>query len=126
MHKWDFAILYFSSRFVQNHLPSVFHMHFLVCSSLLCIPESPSVSPLWCFITQNSESACSRFQKPVVSTAWISGDCNQTWPRSGTSGWAGFDIFKRLWQTRGLENKVQLWPILSCVIRAFLYPKFCH
>jgi len=21
---------------------------------------SPSISPLWCFITQNSESACSR------------------------------------------------------------------
>jgi len=35
-------------------------MHSSVCSSLLCIRESPSVSPLWCFITQNSESACTR------------------------------------------------------------------
>jgi len=62
-------------------------------------------------------------QKPLVPTARISGDYNQTWPRSGTSGCAGFGIFKRLWQTRGLENKVQLWPLLSCVIRRFLCPK---
>jgi len=30
---------------------------------LLCVfvtRESSSVSPLWCFVTQNSESACSR------------------------------------------------------------------
>jgi len=35
-------------------------MHSSVCSSLLCIRESSSASPLRCFITQNSESACSR------------------------------------------------------------------
>jgi len=34
-------------------------MNSSVCS-LLCIRGSPSVSPLWCFITQNSESAFSR------------------------------------------------------------------
>jgi len=55
-----------------------------------------------------------------------SDDCNQTWPGSGTSGCAGFGIFERLWQTRGSENKVQLWPILSCVVRWFWYPKICH
>jgi len=59
-------------------------------------------------------------QKPLVPTARISSDCNQTWPGSGTSGSAGFDIFKKLWQTRGSENMVQLCPILSCVIRGFL------
>jgi len=79
-----------------------------------------SVSPLWCFITQNSECM---LQKPLVLTVSISGDCNQTLPGSGTSGCAGFGIFKRLWRTRGLENKVQLRPILSCVIRRFLCPK---
>jgi len=43
------------------------------------------------------------YQKPLlVPTARISGDCNQTWPGSGTSGCAGFGIFERLWQTRGL------------------------
>ena len=62
-------------------------------------------------------------QKPLVRTACISGDCNQIWPGSGTRGCAGFGIFKRLWQTRGLENKVQLWPMLSCVIRRLLCPK---
>ena len=62
-------------------------------------------------------------QKPLVPTACISGDCNQTWPGSGTSGCAGFRILKRLWQIRGLENKAQLWPILSCVISRFLCPK---
>jgi len=31
-----------------------------MCILLSVILESPSVSPLWCFITQNSESACSR------------------------------------------------------------------
>ena len=36
----DFTILYLSSKFVQNHLPSVFHMHSSVCSSLLCIRDS--------------------------------------------------------------------------------------
>jgi len=86
--------------------------------------ESPSVSPFWCFITQNSESGCSR--NPLVPTTRISGDCYQTWPGSGTRGFAGFGIFKRLWQTRGLENMVQLWPIWSCVIRRFLCPKICH
>jgi len=59
-------------------------------------------------------------QKPLVPIACISGDCNQTWPRSGISVYAGFGIFRRLWQTRGLENKVQFWPILSCVIIRFL------
>jgi len=29
-------------------------------------------------------------------------------------------------QTRGLENKLQLWPILFCVIRRFLCPTICH
>jgi len=62
-------------------------------------------------------------QKPLVPTARITGDCNQTWPGSGTRGCAGSGIFKRLWQTRGLENKVQLWPILSWIIR-FCAPNF--
>jgi len=64
--------------------------------------------------------------KPLVATARISGDCNQTWPGSGTKGCAGFGIFKRPWQTRSLENKAQLWPILSCVMKRFLCPKICH
>jgi len=63
------------------------------------------------------------YQKPLVPTARISGDCNQNWPGSGTKGCAGFAIFERLWQTRGLENKGQLWSILPCVIRKCLYPK---
>jgi len=63
------------------------------------------------------------FQKSLVPTACISGDCNQTWPGSGTSGYAGFGIFKRLGQTRGLENMEQLWPVLSGVIRRLLCPK---
>jgi len=63
------------------------------------------------------------FQKTLVPTARISGDCNQIWTGSGTSGRARFGIFKRRWQTRGLENKVQLWPILSGVNRRFLCPK---
>jgi len=45
-------------------------------------------------------------QKPLVPAARISSDCNQTWPRSGKSSCAGFGIFRRLWQSRGLENKV--------------------
>jgi len=62
----------------------------------------------------------------LVPIARISGDCNQSWPRSGTSVCAGFGIFKRPWQTHGLENIVQILPILSCVIRRFLCPKICH
>jgi len=62
-------------------------------------------------------------QKPLVPTARISSDCIQTGLGSGTSGRAGFGIFKMLWQTCGSENKVQLWPILPCVIRRFLGPK---
>jgi len=66
-------------------------------------------------------------QKLLVPTARIIGECNQTSPPgSGKSGCAGFGIFKRLWLTRGLESKVQLWPILSCIIRRFLCPKTCH
>jgi len=61
------------------------------------------------------------FQKLLVPTARISGDCNQT--RSGTNGCAGLGFFERLWQNRGLENKGQLWPILACVIRKCLCPK---
>jgi len=95
-------------------------MHSSVCSSLLCIRESPSVSPLMLNYSKLRERM---YQKPLVPTARISGDCNQTWPESGTSGCAGFGIFKGLWQTRGLKNKVQRWPVLSCVIRKFLYPK---
>jgi len=62
-------------------------------------------------------------QKPLVPTARISGDCDQTWPREWNKRVRWILIFKRLWQTRGLENKVQLWPILSCAIRRFLCPK---
>jgi len=98
----DFVILYLSSSFVLNHLPSGFHMYSSVCSSLLCIRESSTVGALWRFTTQKSESM---LQKPLVPTACISGDCNRTCPGSGTSGCAGFGIFERLWQTRGLENK---------------------
>jgi len=32
---WDFAILYLSSSFVQNNLPSVFDTHSSVCSLVL-------------------------------------------------------------------------------------------
>jgi len=49
-------------------------------------------------------------------TARISGDCNPTWPGNGTRGCAGFGIFKRLWQTRGLVNRCnsgQFYPVLS-------------
>ena len=53
-------------------------------------------------------------QKPLVPTPCCSDDCNQIWPWSGTSAWAGYGM---------LENKVQLWLILSCVIRRFLCPK---
>jgi len=55
-------------------------------------------------------------QKPLVPTARISGDCNQTWPGSGTRECAEFGIFNRLWQTRGLESKGnsgQFYPVLS-------------
>jgi len=61
-------------------------------------------------------------QKPQVPTARISGDWNHTWWERKTSGYTAFGIFKRLWQTRALENKVQLWPILSCVVTSFLCP----
>jgi len=56
-------------------------------------------------------------ETPAVPTPLISDDCNQTWPGSGTRGYAGFGLFKRPWQTRGLENMMPLWPMLSCVIR---------
>jgi len=112
----DFAILYLSSSFVQNHLPSVFHMYSSVCSSLSCIRDS------WVSLIQS-------FMMFYHSILWVhaleipspygsqSDDCNSTWPESGIRGCAGFGIIERLWQTRGLETKVQLWPILSCVIR---------
>ena len=61
-------------------------------------------------------------ETPKVPTARISVDCDRTWSGSETRECAGFGIFTMLWQTRGLENKVQLWPILSCVIRRFLCP----
>ena len=117
---WDFAILYLSNSFVWDHLPSVSHVRSSACSSFLCIRESPSVSPLTGYYSKIWKCM---LQKPLVPTACISGDCNQTWPGSGTRGCAGFGIFKSLWQTRGLGNKVQLWIILSCVIRRFLCPK---
>jgi len=80
---------------------------------------SPSQSLMIFYYSQLWEHM---FKKSViVFTARISGDCNQTWPGSGNK-----EIFKRLWQTRGLEHKVQLWPILSCVIRRLLCPKICH
>jgi len=38
-----------------------FHSHSSVCVFYTFVTrESPSVSSLWCYITQNSESACSR------------------------------------------------------------------
>jgi len=43
--------------------------------------------------------------------------CDQTWRERGRSGHAAFWIFKWFWQTRALENKVRLWPMLYCVIR---------
>jgi len=66
-------------------------------------------------------------QKPPVPTACISGNCNQIWPGSSTSGCAGFRIFKRLWQTRGLENRVQLLAnFLLCYQKIFVSRKCCH
>jgi len=41
-------------------LPSGFHIDSSVCSSPLCIRELSAVGALWWFITQKSESACSR------------------------------------------------------------------
>ena len=100
-------------------------MHSSVCSSL-----SWEETDSWVSLSQSfmmfyySKLWECMFQKPLVpSTPRISGDCTQTWRGSGTSGRVGFGIFKWLWQTRGLENKVQLWPTLSCVIRRFLCPK---
>jgi len=94
-------------------------MHSSVCSSL-----SWEETHSWVSFSQSfmmfyySKLWEGMFQTPLVpSTPRISGDCTQTWRESGTSGTAGFGIFKWLWQTRGLENKMQLWPVLSCVIR---------
>ena len=106
-------------------------MHSSACSSLLCIRDSwLSLSPSFMMFCCSKLWEC-MFQKPLVPTPRISGDCNQSWLWSGTSGRAGFAIFNRLWQTRGLKNNLQLWPISSCVIRRFLWPenlsvKFTH
>jgi len=59
------------------------------------------------------------FRKSLVTTPRISGDCDQIWLGSGTTRRAGFGIFKRLWQTRGLENKMNF--ILR--YQKFLCPK---
>ena len=100
-------------------------LQFFICILL-------SVLPFYVFVSLPSQSFMMFYysklwecmlQKPLVPTARISGDCNQTWAGSGTSGCAGFGIFKTLWQTRVLGNKAQLWPILSCVIRRFVCPK---
>jgi len=97
-------------------------MHSSVCSSL-----SWEETDTWVSLSQSfmmfyySKLWECMFQKPLVPSTpritRISGDCTQTWQGRGTRGRAGFGIFKWLWQTRGLENKMQLWPILSCVIR---------
>jgi len=36
-----------------------------------------------------------------------------------TSGYAAFGIFKTLWLTRALENKVQLWPFYAVLSEDF-------
>jgi len=61
-------------------------------------------------------------------TCYRAGSGDQTWQERGTNGYAAIGIFKRLWKTRALENKVQLWPILCCVIRIQMHVpmKFCH
>ena len=57
---------------------------------------------------------------PYSSHQWrLQPDLTREWK----SGCAGFGIFERLWQTRVLENKGQLWSILSCVVRKCLCPK---
>jgi len=69
----DFAILHLSSSFVNNHLPSVFHMHFSICSSLLCIRESPQpVLYDVLFFLYHSESAWSRNPSPYsLHQRWL-------------------------------------------------------
>jgi len=107
----DLAVVYLSSSFVKNHLPSVFHMLSSVYS-LLCIREARvSLSQSFVMFCYSKFWDC-MLQKPLVRTARIISDCNQTWPQSGKSN--------------GLENKVQLWPMLSCIFRRFLCPKICH
>jgi len=53
---------------------------------------------------------------PKPPIARNSGDCEQTWRERGTSGNGGFGVVKKLRQTRALENKGQLWPMLCCII----------
>ena len=50
---------------------------------------------------------------PEPPTARTSGDCDQTQREKETSGYAGLEIFKGLWQNRASENKVQLWLIYA-------------
>ena len=47
--------------------------------------------------------------------------------RGNERGYASFGIFKKLWQTCALENKVQLWPIFVLYYQKITAPiKFCH
>jgi len=89
-----------------------------------CIPKRWPMGPLQQSFPPLAQTS-SYATVPTAHTAVIV-TTNQTWPGSGTRGCAGFGIFERLWQTRGLENKVQLRPILSCVVRRFLCPKICN
>jgi len=97
-------------------------MHSSVCSSLMyswlvSLPHSVLYDVL---LLNTLRVHALEIPRPYGSH---SDDCNQTWPGSGTRECVGFGVLERLWQTSGLDSKVQIWPILSCVVRRFLCPK---
>jgi len=117
---WNFAIIYLSSSCIKSFAFSFSYAIFCLLFSFIYSWVSLCQSFMMFYYSKSLRVHAS---ETLVPTACISGDCNQTWPGSGTSGRAEFGIFKRLWQTRGFENKVQLWPMLSCVIRRLSCPQ---
>ena len=87
---WDFAIY-----FCLAVLHKIICLHFFICIllSVLLFPEkkhtreSPSVSILWCFIIQNSESACSRSPYYTSHQGWLYPDLAREWNKRARWIW---------------------------------------
>ena len=96
-----------------------FFICLLLSVLLFCVFMSlPLVGTLSRFKTQTSESACFRIPYSLHQR-WLLPDVtkeeNKRVHRSR--------VFKILRQTSALENKMQLWPLLCCVVRRILWPK---
>jgi len=52
-------------------------------------------------------------------TTRTSGNCDETWHESGTSGWTAFRIFKSLWQTYALKTRAILANFMLCYQKCF-------